>query len=292
MTYSIVARDPETGELGVAVQTYWFAVGNGVPWLEPGVGAVATQSFVEVSYGPLGLELMRSGKTAKQALEELLAADEGRELRQVAMVDASGGVAAHTGARCCEAAGHQTGDNVSCQANMMEKPTVWPAMMEAYAAATGGIADRMMAALVAAEGEGGDIRGRQSAALVVVPGPGAKPWERSISLTVDDHERPLDELARLLHVHRAWAALSDASDAAEAGDNDKARGLFERALKLQPGDAQITFWAATFYAETGDEARARELFATARSTEPRYPEFLRRISVSGFFPPELLPTYE
>jgi uncharacterized Ntn-hydrolase superfamily protein len=292
MTYSIVARDPETGELGVAVQTYWFAVGHAVPWLEPGVGAVATQSFVEVSYGPLGLDLMRSGKSATEALEQLLAADEGRELRQVAMVDGHGGVAAHTGARCCEAAGHETGNNVSCQANMMEKPTVWPAMMEAYAAATGDIADRMMAALVAAEGEGGDIRGRQSAALIVVPGPGAKPWERSISLTVDDHERPLDELARLLHVHRAWAALSDASDAAEAGDHEKARDLFERALDLQPGDAQITFWAATFYAETGDELRARELFAAARSMEPRYPDFLRRISRSGFFPEELLPSYE
>jgi uncharacterized Ntn-hydrolase superfamily protein len=292
MTYSIVARDPETGELGVAVQTYWFAVGNGVPWLEPGVGAVATQSFVEVSYGPLGLGLMRAGKTAGEALQELLAADEGRELRQVAMVDAQGGVAVHTGDRCCEAAGHTTGDNVSCQANMMEKPTVWPAMMDAYSNATGDIADRMMAALVAAESEGGDIRGRQSAAMVVVPGPGAKPWERSISLTVDDHERPLDELGRLLHVHRAWAALSDASDAAEAGDHAKARHLFERALALQPGDGQITFWAATFYAETGDEARAKELFAASRSIEPRYPEFLRRISDSGFFPKELLATYE
>ncbi len=279
MTYSIVARDPATGELGVAVQTYWFGVGSMVPWLEPGVGAVATQSFVEPSYGPKGLDLMRSGAGAPNALATLLAADEGRELRQVAMVDANGVVSAHTGDLCCEAAGNVAGDNVSCQANMMEKDTVWAAMLAAYTKASGDLADRMMAALLAAEAEGGDIRGRQSAALRVVPGPGAQPWERSVDLNVDDHERPLDELARLLHVHRAWAALSDASDAADKGDDDSAKSLYEHAMELQPDDPQIAFWAATFFAESGDEVRAKELFEMARSREPRYGDFLSRLSI-------------
>ncbi len=170
MTYSIVVRDPRTGRFGVAVQTRYFSVGSVVPWAEPGVGAVATQSFTEISYGPRGLELMRAGASSLEALETLLAEDDGRDLRQVAMVDANGSVAVHTGARCVQAAGHAIGDGFSAQANMMERDTVWDAMVAAYAAAGGDLGERLMAALRAAEAEGGDMRGRQSAAMLVVEG--------------------------------------------------------------------------------------------------------------------------
>ena len=163
-TYSIVARDPATGELGVAVQSHWFSVGPLVPWAEAGVGAVATQSFVEVSYGPLGLELMRAGRSAAQALGSLLATDDNAAVRQVAMIDAAGRVAAHTGDKCIDAAGHRTGDNFSVQANLMRNDTVWGAMAAAFESTPGPLAERMLAALAAAEAEGGDIRGRQSAA--------------------------------------------------------------------------------------------------------------------------------
>lgn len=285
MTYSIVARDPDTGFLGVAVQTYWFGVGSIVPWVEPNVGAVATQSFVEPSYGPQGLDLLRAGRPAAEALEQLTAADGSPELRQVAIIDATGAVAAHTGEGCCEAAGHVLGRGVSCQANMMEKATVWDAMLGAFTEATGDLADRMMAALRAAEDEGGDIRGRQSAALVVAPAGDAKPWDRTVDLRVDDHQTPLDELERLLHVSRAWEAVGVAGDHAEDGDVDAARSSFEEALALSPRDPQIAFWAGTFFATDGDDpARAKELMAAAVRIEPRYPTFLRRLADKGRFP--------
>ncbi|HEX8335540.1 MAG TPA: DUF1028 domain-containing protein, partial [Pyrinomonadaceae bacterium] len=160
-TYSIVARDPATGELGVAVQSHWFSVGSNVAWAEAGVGAVATQSFIDPSYGKGGLDLMRGGAPAGEALKSLLAKDEGRDVRQVAMIDARGRVAAHTGAKCIEAAGDRTGANYSVQANMMLNDKVWPAMARAFESAPGDLAERMLAALDAAEGAGGDIRGRQ-----------------------------------------------------------------------------------------------------------------------------------
>jgi uncharacterized Ntn-hydrolase superfamily protein len=169
-TYSIVARDPETGQLGVAVQSHWFSVGAIVPWAEAGVGAVATQSFVEPSYGPLGLALMRAGKSAPEALKSLLASDAQADVRQVAMIDAQGRVASHTGVYCIAAAGHRIGANYSAQANLMLKETVWDAMAKAFESAKGDLADRLLSALEAAQGEGGDIRGKQSAAIVVVTG--------------------------------------------------------------------------------------------------------------------------
>ena len=169
-TYSIVARDAATGDLGVAVQSHWFSVGSAVPWAEPGVGAVATQSFTEPSYGPLGLALMKAGKSAPEALKALLAADGDREVRQVAMVDAQGRSAAHTGAKCIQAAGHEVGEGFTVEANLMDKATVWPAMAKAFKGAKGDLADRLLAALRAAQAEGGDIRGQQSAAILVVKG--------------------------------------------------------------------------------------------------------------------------
>ena len=206
MTFSIAARDPDTGELGVAVQTRWFNVGAVVPWAEPGVGAVATQSFAEISYGPKGLALMRDGAPAAEGLERMRAEDEGRETRQVAMVDAAGTVAVFTGSGCVAEAGSATGEGVTAQANMMERATVWDAMLGAYEGGAGDLADRLMAALRAAEAEGGDMRGRQSAALVVVPAEG-DPWARRFDLRVEDHRDPVGELARVLTLARAYEHL-------------------------------------------------------------------------------------
>ena len=200
MTYSIVARDPQTGDLGVAVQSHWFSVGSGVTWAESGVGAIATQSFAEPAYGPRGLALLRLGVDPVTALAALTGADADQGRRQVAFVDAGGRVAVHTGDQCIEAAGHVTAGGVSCQANMMRGPEVWPAMLDAYQASDGDLADRLMAALDAAEAAGGDIRGRQSAAMLIVKATGSgQPWQdRIVDLRVDDAPDPLGELRRLL----------------------------------------------------------------------------------------------
>jgi uncharacterized Ntn-hydrolase superfamily protein len=283
VTYSIIALDRTSGQLGVAVQTYWFGVGSIVPWIEPGVGAIATQSFVEPSYGPKGLDLMRAGADADDALRELLAVDEGREARQVAFVDARGNVAAHSGSGCVVAFGNVAGDAVSCQANMMEKDTVWDAMLAAYSSTTGDLAGRMMAALKAAEAEGGDMRGRQSAAMLIAPGEG-EPWDRSIDIRVDDSEMPIEELERLLHLDRAWRALGDAGDRAEKEDFEGAMKLYETALEMEPDDPQIAFWAANFFSMFGDEGRSKKLYEQARSREPRWAEYLRRIADVGLYP--------
>ncbi len=291
MTYSIVARDAVTGELGVAVQTRWFNVGAGVPWAEAGVGAVATQSFTEESYGPLGLARMREGGSAPQALEALLANDSDREVRQVGMVDAAGRSAAFTGGRCVEAAGHLTADGVSIQANMMERPTVWPAMAEAYRATEGPLADRLMAALRAAEAEGGDVRGRQSAALLVVPASGP-PWASRYDLRVEDDRAPLDQLARLLRVARAYEAFDRSEAPAMAGDLAAAAAAMEEAHALAPDDDQITLWTALMFAGAGRTVEARRLFAKARRAEPRAAEHLRRFLEAGHLPPVVGPAIE
>jgi len=291
VTYSIVARDPETGELGVAVQTRWPNVGETVPWAEPGVGAVATQSFSEKSYGPLGLARMRDGETAPDALAALLAADEGREVRQVGMVDAAGRSAAHTGSGCVVAAGHITEDGLSVQANMMERPTVWPAMVAAYHATAGALADRLMAALRAAEGEGGDVRGRQSAALLVVPATGPA-WRVRYDLRVEDHRAPLDELARLLRLARAYEAFDRSEEPAAAGDLVAAAAAMTEAHALAPEDDQITLWTSLFYAAAGRTDEARALFAEASRAEPRSGEHLRRFVAAGALPPQVGPVID
>ena len=198
-TFSIVARDPETGDLGVAVQSHYFSVGPIVPWAEPGVGAVATQSLVEVSYGPRGLQMMGSGRSAKQTLEELLSQDSNKEVRQVAMIDSRGDVAAWTGKRCIPAAGDHVGAQYSVQANLMSNETIWPAMAQAYETAKGDLAARLLAALEAGQRAGGDIRGQQSAAIVIVKGKRSnKPWaDRVMDLRVEDSPHPIAELERL-----------------------------------------------------------------------------------------------
>jgi uncharacterized Ntn-hydrolase superfamily protein len=285
MTYSIVARDPETGELGVAVQTDWFAVGTVVPWVRPGVGAVATQSFAETSYGPLGLELMATGRTAPQALRGLLAADDSEARRQVAMVDAQGGVATHTGSACVAQCGHASGEGVSVQANMMERDSVWPAMLAAYLSAEGPLAERMVSALRAAEAEGGDARGRQSAALVVASADPAEPWwRRLVDLRVDNHEDPVGELDRLLRYHRAYERLNEGMDLAEAGQMVEAAAHHRAAHDLAPEDDQISFWTGLALAGAGDPMEARQLLEEARSANPRWAAYLRHLAQAGSFP--------
>lgn len=281
MTYSIVARDRMSGRFGVAVQTCWPFVGADVPWVESGVGAVATQSYTEVAHGPNGLARLRAGEAPADVLAKLLAADPGRDIRQVGIVAADGRSAAHTGARCVAAAGHVTADDVSIQANMMERPTVWPAMLEAWETAPGDLADRMLAALRAAEAEGGDIRGRQSASILISGTPSDPPWRRSLDLRVDDHRAPLDELERLLRLQRGYEQLDVAEERGAAGDLAGARRASEASSRLASGDDQVLVWRAVGMAGAGLIEPARALLAAATETNPRWPEFVRRFADAG-----------
>ncbi len=285
-TYSIVARDPKTGDFGVAVQSHWFQVGPIVPWAEAGVGAVATQSFVRVDYGPRGLALMRGGASAEEALQKLLAEDPQRDVRQVAMVDKEGRVATWTGPRCIAAAGHQKGAGFSVQANLMDKDTVWPAMARAFEAAQGDLADRMLAALEAAEAQGGDIRGRQSAALLVVrAAPTGEPWrDRLVDLRIDDHREPLGELRRLLTLHRAYEAMNQGDDALAAGKNDEALDHYTRASGLAPEIAELPFWQAVTLFTAGREEQALAIFRDVFAREERWARLVPRLPAAGLLP--------
>jgi uncharacterized Ntn-hydrolase superfamily protein len=251
MTYSIVARDPHTGELGVAVQSHWFSVGPIVPWAQPGVGAVATQANAEISYGPKALALLSEGLDAHAALEQLVNEDPGAAGRQVAVVDTHGRVAAHTGDSAIPYAGHLLGEGYSCQANIMANDRVWPEMAEAFETSTGRLADRLMVALEAAEEAGGDARGRQSAAIEVVPATGDA-WARVVSLRVEDHVEPLAELGRLLGVHDAYALADRADGLVNEGRHEEAAELYRRASALAPGNHELMFWAGLGTAQGGD----------------------------------------
>ncbi len=302
MTYSIVARDPATGDLGVAVQTRWFAVGAGVAWAEPGVGAVATQSFSEDAYGFHGLRLLREGRTAADTLAQLVAQDSDPEVRQVGIVDAAGGSAAHTGIRCVRFASHLVVPGVTVQANMMERPTVPAAMLATFLGTDGPLARRLFAALRAAEREGGDVRGRQSAALVVAPGtaragsgsgvggpmPAAgerpQPWTRDVDLRVDDHPSPLDELGRLLDLNDAYEAMDEAEQAALRGDEAGAAAASLQSVALAHGDDQVVLWSAVGLVAAGRIDDARAALAVALAAEPRSVEHLRRFHEAGHLP--------
>jgi uncharacterized Ntn-hydrolase superfamily protein len=276
VTYSIVARDPGTGELGVAVQSHWFSVGPLVPWVAPGVGAVATQANLEVSHGPRGLELLAAGTDPQAALAQLLDADQLSATRQVAIVDAAGRTAAHTGSDCMPFAGHVTGQGVSCQANIMASPEVWPAMLAAFEDAGGPLSRRLMAALHAAETAGGDIRGRQSAAIVVAPGHG-EPWQRVVSLRVEDHPEPLRELDRLLVLDGAYKLAGEGDEHAAAGQLDEAGRLYERAHALAPESHELRFWAGMGAAQRGDLDVGLGLIASAVAQQPGWHELLGRL---------------
>jgi uncharacterized Ntn-hydrolase superfamily protein len=294
VTYSIVARDAKTGEFGVAVQSHYFQVGPTVPWALSGVGAVATQSRVNVSYGPLGLEYLRAGYTAEQTLIALTSGDSQPEIRQCAIVDAAGNVAAHTGSKCIAAAGHQTGDGFSCQANLMEKDTVWAAMAEAYTSTDAPLAERMMAALEAAEAEGGDIRGKQSAAMLVVSGkPVGRSWEdRVIDLRVEDAAEPLPELRRLLRIKRALQAVAEADRLALAGDKPGAANKRRQGLALAPEMIELRFWTGITTAEAGDIDGAIPLLAEVVRKDPRWLETMRRLVAVDRVSQELAATIE
>ena len=285
-TYSIVARDSLTGEMGVAVQSHYFSVGPVVPWAEPGIGAVATQSLVLVDYGPRGLELMRSGMSAKQALAALTSVDPGVDGRQVAMIDAHGVVAAHTGKSCIPDAGMHVGAQYSCQANLMSNANVWPAMAEAYEHAHGDLGERMLQALEAGEKAGGDIRGRQSAAILIVKGtPSGRPWaDHVLDLRVEDHPQPLVELRRLMRLRRAY-------NLEDQGDNfisDKrfadAMTAYEAAMKLAPEVVELQFWAAVSMYTNNREREGLALFKQVFARERRWIDLVPRLAKAGLFP--------
>ena len=285
-TFSIVARDPSTGELGVAVQSHWFSVGSIVPWAEAGVGAVATQSFVDPSYGKLGLDLMRAGKSAPDALKALLAGDDGRDVRQVAMIDAEGRVAAHTGSKDIQAAGHIVGKDYSVQANLMLNDKIWPAMSRAFETTKGDLAERMMAALDAAQEAGGDIRGRQSAALIVVTGkPTGRAWaDRVFDLRVDDSSEPLKELRRLVTLQRAYNHMNAGDLAVEKKDNDRALAEYGAAAKLVPESAEMVYWHAVALVNMGRADESMPLFRRVFALDRNWITLTPRLAKVGLLP--------
>ena len=285
-TYSIVALDETTGELGVAVQSHWFSVGFLVPWVKAGVGAVATQSFVKVDYGPDGLQLMESGITAVDALKTLTSKDEGEAVRQVGMIDIKGNVAAHTGSRCIKYAGHIIGKNYSVQANMMANGTVPKAMAVAFEKTKGDLADRMMAALEAAEAEGGDIRGKQSAAMVIVSGePSGVDWkDTKLSLRIEDHPTPLIELKRLIRVHRAYQHANMGDHYMEIEEIDNALIEYSKAAEYYPENAELPYWSAIALANGGRLEEALPVFQSVFERNPDLRTMTPRLVKSGLLP--------
>lgn len=285
-TFSIVARDPETGELGVAVQTHQMSVGWVVPWMKPGLGALATQASANINFGPLGLALLAEGIEPEQIIAALVASDPGADRRQVAVVDAQGRAAAHTGANCIQHASHHVGEGYSVQANMMTRPTVIPAMAEAFEAASGDLAARMMAALHAAQVEDGDIRGMQSAAIKVVSGDRSTPvWDVIYDLRVDEHATPLEELGRLVRLRHAGVVDERGYEALTAGKRDEALALWQQAREIAPEMEEIPFWQAMNLAdELEDYDQAAELLRSGFERDPRRAEWvdlIRRLEACG-----------
>lgn len=279
-TFSIVARDPVTGEMAVGVQSHWFSVGTAVSWGEAGVGVVATQSFVNKSYGIKGLELMKKGNTAPDALKELLAADEGREVRQVAMIDANGNVNAYTGKNCIDHAGNIVGKNYSVQSNMMLTDKVNAAMSKAFEGSEGKpLAERVLLALKAAQAVGGDIRGKQSAAILVVAGKSTgQPWnERLIDLRVDDHKTPLDELDRLLRLYRAYEHMDKGDLATEKNDMKLAMKEYGAAMKMFPENLEMQYWTAITLANNKKVMDASKLLQKIYAKDANWRELTKRL---------------
>ena len=291
-TYSIVARDPHTGQMGVAVQSHWFSVGTVVSWAEAGVGAVATQSIVDPSYGPLGLRLMKSGKSAEEALKALLSVDPQADYRQVAMVDAQGRVAVHTGKLCIAKAGNVTGEQFSCQANMMLKNTVWDAMAKAFKSTNGDLIDKLVASLDAAQAEGGDIRGKQSAAILVVkPKSTGNVWQdKVIDIRIDDNPEPIKELKRIVHLYRAYDHMNKGDEHLGNNDMDQALKEYKTASEMVPENVEMLFWRAETMAAGGKVKESLPLFKTVFEKEPIWAELLKRLPKSKMFPddPELM----
>lgn len=297
MTYSIVARDPETGQLAVGAQSHFFGVGRLVDWGEAGVGAAATQAFVNVDHGPHAIERLRAGEDPQTVLDDLLGADDNRAYRQVGVVDAQGRAAAWTGKSCAPAAGHLVGDGVTVQGNMLASPKVPAAMLEAYVSTQGDLADRVLAALVAAEDTGGDIRGSQSAVLRVWSATASStPWnEVLINIRVDDHPDPIGELIRMLPRHRAFDLVGSVIFAPNLTIGpyegvsadllaEKLAGLEAAAELLGPSNREPDFWRAVLLARSGDADAARALFTDLFAYRPGLREFLAGIGPLGFLP--------
>jgi len=283
-TYSIVARDANTGEMAVAVQSHWFSVGSDVSWARAGVGVVATQSFIDPSYGHKGLALLEQGKTPQQVLDQLLAEDPGREVRQVAILDSRGRTAVHTGKNCIQYAGHINKTNYSVQANMMLNSSVWPAMARTFEELDSlPLAERVLAAMNAAEAQGGDIRGKQSAVLVVVKGAASQqPWrDELINLQVADHPDPLGELQRLLQLHRAYELMNQGDVAMEENDMSKAVMLYGEAQKLSPENQEMKYWHAITLANNGSFDEAKVILEEVFTNEPQWKLLTQRLPEVG-----------
>jgi uncharacterized Ntn-hydrolase superfamily protein len=284
VTYSIVARDPATGRFGVAVQSHYLGVGPVVPWLEAGVGAIATQASVSIPFGPIGLELLRAGRSAGAVVAALVAGDDRPEIRQVGVVDATGGAAAHTGADCILACGHLVRDGYTVQGNLLERETCWPAMAAAYEAglAEGApFVERLVRALEAAEREGGDVRGRQSAAIMVVSGElQSAAWRgRLLDMRIEDHPDPVPELRRLVTIHAAYDLLNEEGDAARGG-----RAVAERyaeARRLAPDAFELAFWRGVELATAGDIEGGRTELLLAFAADPRWRTTLEHLAAGG-----------
>jgi len=285
-TYSIVAYDKEAGQIGVAVQSHWFAVGALVAWAEAGVGAVATQSFIEPSYGPSGLNLMRSGKSAPETLAVLLAEDAMKDVRQVAMIDTNGKADAFTGASCVDDASHIVGHHFSVQANMMENKGVVPMMKKTYLGSSGDLAERLLLTLEAAEIAGGDIRGRQAAAMIVVKSEGTDNYtsDRVFDLRVDDHPQPLDELRRLVNVGRGYQHMNRGDDVFTQGNFSEAVIEYKRSADMLPGLIEAKFWQAVALTAGDRIEEARSIFSEVFSQEPQWRKMVTRLPKAGILP--------
>ena len=283
MTYSIVARDPATGELGVAVQSHWFSVGSTVPWAEPGVGAVATQSIADPSYGPNALDLLRAGAAAREALDALVRRDRQASVRQVLIADSHGRAAVHTGRRCIQFAGHESGRGFACAANMMRDEGVPQAMAHAYTTAIGGLPERLLAALDAAEAAGGDVRGHQSAAMIVVRSRDEQ-WHRSLDLRVEDSAFPLVELRRLTRLRQAYDLGERADELTGQRRTREAALLYRRAAEVAPENDELRFWGGLALVQLGEREAGLEAVRSAITANEGLAELLRRLS------PEISPS--
>lgn len=284
MTYSIVARDPETGRFGVAVQSHYLGVGPVVPWLEAGVGAIATQASVNVAFGPTGLELLRAGSSAEQVVAALLAGDETPQVRQLGVVDAKGQAAAHTGTDTIPAAGHLVRDGFTVQGNLLASDTCWPAMAAAYEEALSAgepFVERLLRTLEAAEREGGDVRGRQSAAIMVVDASLQQAaWRgRLMDLRIEDHPDPVPELRRIVTVQLAYDLLNEEGDAAKAGASEDER--YAEARRMAPDAYELVFWMALEYAKRGDIEHARREMAVAVAADQSWRRTLEHLAQAG-----------
>ena len=285
-TYSIVAYDEETGQLGVAVQSHWFSVGTLVPWVKAGVGAVATQSFVKMEYGPNGLKLMEKGFSAEDALKILVEEDENSEVRQVGMVDTKGNAAAHTGDNCIQFAGHIVGKNYTVQANMMASSTVPTAMVRAYETTKGELVDRLMVVLEAGQKEGGDIRGKQSAAIIVTTGePTGIDWkDKLFDLRIEDHPEPIKEMKRLIRVSRAYQHANAGDLYIETGEIDKALEEYNLAAEYYPENPELPFWTAISLASVNRVDEALPIFKEVFEKAPDLRDLVPRLVPAGLLP--------